>query len=188
MIYYRITEILWIFFVVYWIAKARNNKRTVERQSQLTRIIAVISIYFGAILIYGQWFPLETLHYHILPKNDLTGILGDIVCAAGIAFAVWARVVLGRNWSGTVTFKEGHELIERGPYAIVRNPMYTGIIIGFLGSAIVSGTVNAFVAILFMTAGLIVKIHTEEKLLDRHFTEEYAAYKKRVKRLIPFIY
>jgi protein-S-isoprenylcysteine O-methyltransferase Ste14 len=187
-LYTLITGILWIFFAVYWIAKARNNKKTIERRNILTRVIAIFAIYITAIIIYGHWFHLASLTQRILPESDIVGIAGDLVCAAGIAFAIWARHILGRNWSGTVTIKEDHELIQSGPYAHVRNPMYTGILFGFLGSAIVRGTPIGFIADVILTLGLIVKIRSEEDILTKHFGESYLAYKKRVKRLIPFIY
>jgi protein-S-isoprenylcysteine O-methyltransferase len=186
--YTLITGILWICFAIYWFAKARNTKKTVEKRSIFTRLIAVFAVYITAIVIYGQWFPIRSLTYRILPDEDAIGILGVAICAAGIGFAIWARVILGRNWSGTVTIKEDHELIQRGPYAIVRNPMYTGILFGFLGSAIVKGTPSAFLTEIILMLGLILKIGTEEDILTKHFGDTYLDYKKRVKRLIPFIY
>ncbi len=68
--------------------------------------------------------------------------LGMGLTAVGIAFALWARLWIGRNWSGTITIKDQHELIQRGPYSLVRHPIYTGLLLAFLGTALVHGEVS----------------------------------------------
>src|SRR6185436_17634885 len=101
--------------------------------------------------------------------------------------AIWARTVLGGNWSSSVTFKENHELIERGPYRLVRHPIYTGILTMTLGTAIVAGRVAAWLGLVFFFVLLWLKSRKEEELLTKHFPEAYPAYKARTKALIPFL-
>ena len=67
------------------------------------------------------------------PHNLTTGVIADVVTFLGLLLTLWARVVLGGNWSSGVAFKEQHELIERGPYAYVRHPIYSGVLLMFLG-------------------------------------------------------
>jgi protein-S-isoprenylcysteine O-methyltransferase Ste14 len=102
--------------------------------------------------------------------------------------ALWARAVLGRNWSGAIVLKEHHELIDRGPYAFVRHPIYAGVLLMVLGVVTVSGTWAGVILFATMVAGLIVKARREERLLTKHFPEVYPLYRARVRsRLIPFV-
>src|SRR5262249_11895523 len=102
-------------------------------------------------------------------------------------FALWARVALGRNWSGVVTLKEGHELIEHGPYRFVRHPIYTGIFTMFFATALALGHLSGFAGALLTFASFWVKLCDEEKLMLQQFPERYAAYRRRAKRIIPFV-
>jgi protein-S-isoprenylcysteine O-methyltransferase len=123
----------------------------------------------------------------MLPQNDMTGAIGCILCASGIAFAIWARYMLGENWSGNVTLKKGHELIRSGPYSIVRHPIYTGALIGLLGSACVTGELKGFISIVVCFIGFWHKLRMEEDFMMEEFPDQYPAYRASVKMLIPFI-
>ena len=89
--------------------------------------------------------------------------------AAGLAFAVWARVYLGRNWSGTVTVKQDHELIRSGPYGFVRHPIYTGLLLAMLGTAIAIGEWRGLVAFALFTIGFLLKLRSRRTLHERNF-------------------
>ena len=106
---------------------------------------------------------------------------------AGAAFTVWARVTLGRNWSAEVTFKQDHELIESGPYALVRHPIYTGLIAMALGTAINYGRAIGFALLLALCAGVWWKAREEEKIMTAHFADAYTEYRERVPAIIPFV-
>jgi protein-S-isoprenylcysteine O-methyltransferase len=116
------------------------------------------------------------------------GIITDLIVLIGLIFAIWARAILGRNWSASITFKKGHKLIKHGPYSIVRHPIYTGLIIMSIGTAINIGQVYAFVMLVAFIIGFNGKFRQEEELMLKHFSKDYKAYKKRVKALVPFIY
>ena len=113
--------------------------------------------------------------------------LGAAVVLLGLFVTVWARLTLGSNWSGAVVFKQDHELIERGPYRFVRHPIYTGILLMALGSAILQGRISSFVFCALLLIGFWFKLRAEEELLTRHFPEEYPRYRQRVRGLIPFV-
>jgi protein-S-isoprenylcysteine O-methyltransferase Ste14 len=113
--------------------------------------------------------------------------LGLIMLAAGIAFAVWARHDLGRNWSGTVTVKQNHELIRSGPYRLVRHPIYTGLLLAILGTAIAFGEWRGLLAFGLLTGSLLLKLRIEERFMSESFPKEYARYRAEVPALIPFI-
>jgi protein-S-isoprenylcysteine O-methyltransferase Ste14 len=113
--------------------------------------------------------------------------MAGILCIAGLALCVWARATLGRNWSGTITLKEGHELIERGPYRLVRHPIYTGLLAMFLATAVTFGHLGGLVAIILAFGSFWIKLSEEEKLMLQQFPDQYGSYQQRVKRIIPFV-
>ena len=121
------------------------------------------------------------------PEGVGVQLIGVILCAAGIAIAIWARVYLGRNWSGTPSIKEGHELVTSGPYRFVRHPIYTGMILAFLGSALVAGIIWS-VVFLFFTINFLYRIPVEERYMTQLFPDQYPEYKKKTRALVPFIW
>ncbi len=116
----------------------------------------------------------------------MTGIPGDVLVLIGLFIAISARIALGGNWSARVTLKENHELIERGPYRLVRHPIYSGLLLMILGTAIVVGQVGSFVVLAFCSFGLWVKLRREEALLTKHLPG-YSEYMRRTRALIPFV-
>jgi protein-S-isoprenylcysteine O-methyltransferase Ste14 len=107
--------------------------------------------------------------------------------AIGIGFAIWARVYLGRNWSPRPAIKEHHEFVTTGPYAYVRHPIYAGIMLAALGSALTSSIFGMGMFILISTM-FAVRINKEEQIMRELFPEQYPAYQKRTKRLVPFVW
>ena len=107
---------------------------------------------------------------------------------AGLLFAVWAREHLGSNWSRSVTIKEGHELIASGPYSVVRHPIYTGILAGFLGTAIALSQVRGFIVFLLIFFILWVKLRMEEQWMRSQFGETYATYAHQTAALVPYLF
>ncbi len=106
----------------------------------------------------------------------------------GVAFSVWARLMLGDNWSNRVTVKENHTLARRGPYRIVRHPIYSGILLGMLGSALQRGGIRCFVGVLICGFSFWLKTRVEERFMVQSFGEEYLQYRHKVKALAPFIF
>jgi protein-S-isoprenylcysteine O-methyltransferase Ste14 len=106
----------------------------------------------------------------------------------GVAFATWARLQLGGNWSSSVTIKQGHTLVRRGPYTIVRHPIYTGLLLATLGVAIIVGEYRGLfgVGVLFLAYWL--KSSREERFMLEQFDGEYRQYQGQVKALIPYIF
>ncbi len=172
-------------FILFWTAKAFSTKRTVEAsRSQNIWTSVVIAVFVLLMVWRGRSLgPGPLLWSH----NLTSGVIADIVTFLGLLLTLWARGVLGGNWSSGVAFKEQHELIERGPYAYVRHPIYSGVLLMFLGIAIFRGSVTGFVLLAILFVGLWLKAGQEEKLLTRHFGEAYPQYKKRVKALVPFV-
>jgi protein-S-isoprenylcysteine O-methyltransferase Ste14 len=185
--YHRLVGLLWGAWALYWLISAAGNKATRRRESLGSRFAHVLPGVAGGVLIawrspaWPGW-----LAARLWPRALLPVWLGLALLAAGLAFSVWARVRLGRNWSGTVTVKEGHELIRTGPYRYVRHPIYTGLLAAVLGTAITSGTVRAALGLVLIVAALCFKLRREERFMSETFPEEYPRYRTEVPALVPF--
>src|SRR5215469_12077206 len=177
---------LWLAWALYWLVSAFSNKATVRRESLASRLAYVLPLLVGGVLLGWRHLPWEWLNARLWPHSLAAYCLGVALLAAGLGFAVWARMHLGRNWSGEVTVKEGHELIRTGPYRIVRHPIYTGLIAAVLGTAIVSGTARAALGVLIIAASLVLKLRREEAFMRDTFPGEYQRYSAEVPALIPF--
>ena len=175
---------LWLGWAAYWIISAFAAQKTKSSEGMFIRLQHLIPLAVGFLLIfqfrdvlYGRFYRIRAIEY-----------IGIALTVAGLLFAVWGRVHLGRYWSGIITLKEGHRLIRSGPYKFVRHPIYTGFLTAVLGSALTASTIEGFIGFAIMLVSYIVKIHREEKVLSREFGGEYLSFKKEVPALIPFIY
>ena len=180
-------RVCWIIFLAVWLLAAISTKRSVYRESRAQRLrysILLIAGYF--VLIRGHRLPYP-LSARVIPDIEIIAWVGIVLCVGGLSFCIWARVTLGRNWSGAVTLKEGHELIERGPYRLVRHPIYTGLIAMFLATAMVLGHVAGIAGLVLVFVSFWIKLRDEEKVMLKQFPDQYAAYQQRVKRIIPFV-
>src|ERR1700689_5487996 len=136
---------IWILFLVYWQIKAAKTKITQRLEPAASRILRVFIFLIAIALLSTTRIPLPWLYLQLWPVGFWPFWLGAAVMIAGLLFAVWAREHLGRNWTRSVTIKQDHELIATGPYAVVRHPIYTGILTGFLGMAIAISQVRGFI-------------------------------------------
>jgi protein-S-isoprenylcysteine O-methyltransferase Ste14 len=177
----------WTLFVVIWLLAAVFNKRSLYRESGAQRLRYSILLVLAFLLLTKRYRLPYPLGACIIPATVTVEWMTGALCMAGLAFCVWARATLGRNWSGTITLKEGHELIERGPYRLVRHPIYTGLLVMFLATAIAFGHLGGFIAVAVAFASFWVKLSEEEKLMRQQFPEQYRSYAQRVKRIIPFV-
>src|SRR2546422_11765337 len=177
----------WLVFVAVWVLAAVSTKRAVYRETRAQRLrYWVLLVIAYLLLLYGQRLPYP-LNLGIIPHVAPTAWATAVLCVIGLAFAVWARVTLGQNWSGVVTLKEGHELVERGPYRFVRHPIYTGILTMFFATALVQGHVAGFAGVLLTFASFWIKLGREEQLMLQQFPARYATYQHRAKRTMTFV-
>ena len=131
------------------------------------------------------WMPLFLRIPALWTQSPLAAGTGLVFTVAGLCFAVWARMHLGKYWSGRITLKENHRVIQTGPYAWVRHPIYSGLILALFGTAITLGTISAYAGFVFMLISFVRKLKIEEIWLRSQFGAEYEAYQNRVKALIP---
>ncbi len=179
-------EFLWLAWVLFWVAAAPFTLRAKKREG-LARLQHSVPTAFGMVAVFHRgavhgldWGPL----YH----SAAAAWFGLLLTAAGQAFSVWARIHIGKYWSGTVALKKGHKIIDTGPYALVRHPIYTGLLAAALGSAMAAGTREAFAGVIVMIAAYAIKWRREEKLLLQEFGADYEAYRRRTRTIIPWLY
>jgi protein-S-isoprenylcysteine O-methyltransferase Ste14 len=122
-----------------------------------------------------------------LPRSPMLAIAGVCLAAAGVGFAIWARRHLGSYWSANVTIKDKHRLIRTGPYALVRHPIYTGLLTALVGTALVIGEWHALIAVSIALVAMIRKIRLEERWLGQHMGEEYRRYRAETRALVPLV-
>jgi protein-S-isoprenylcysteine O-methyltransferase Ste14 len=179
--------VLWLAWLAYWIIAARNVKPTRRREAYASRLGHTALTVLAAALLAFSGQPFEWLDASFLPETTVAYWLGLLMVAVGLAFAVWARVHLGRNWSGRVTVKEDHELIRSGPYGLVRHPIYTGMLFAILGTAIAFGEWRGLIAFGLLSLSLVLKLRMEERFMRETFGERYVRYATATPALIPFV-
>jgi protein-S-isoprenylcysteine O-methyltransferase Ste14 len=182
-----VVPVLWLAWLLYWWISARNVKPTRWRESVASQLRHRVPLLIAAFL-WGvpQWLPKE-LRRSFVPAGAAFPIVGAVLVAVGLGFSVWARRHLGRNWSASVVVKEGHALIRTGPYRHLRHPIYTGILLAFLGTAVTIGEWRALLGLLLVVVSFATKSRQEEKRMRETFPE-YEQYQRKTAALIPFVY
>ena len=184
---HRFTLICWSILWIYWIVASNGNKKDVYRHNSFVRAITWAGPVLGYVLLFAP-LSIGWLGTRLFHQDSAIQIVGACVCPVGAAFAIWARHTIGTNWSGTMTLKEGHELIQAGPYGLVRHPIYAGLLLAFLGAAMALGEVRGFMAVLMAAVAFMKKMNDEECIMNMQFPDEYPKYQARVRRLVPFIF
>ncbi|HVC46108.1 MAG TPA: isoprenylcysteine carboxylmethyltransferase family protein [Terracidiphilus sp.] len=171
-----------------WLVGLLFSKRTVRRRlgGGLMVLLAAVTMAAGMAALYWRW-P-EGMGRRLVAGSGELAWTAAAVTVAGCAFAVWARLTLGRNWSGQPTVKAGHELMTRGPYALVRHPIYSGLLMGIAGTVLLADQWGSVLGMVVAVVVLHLKIRQEEMLMMETFPEAYPAYRARVKALIPGVY
>lgn len=179
--------VLWLAWIIYWIVSARNAKKTVRRETMKQRLLYLLPILLVMPIFFWNALALA-LDQRITHRPLLMYWLGTALLAAGLLFSVWARRTLGRNWSGMVTVKQDHELVQTGPYRFVRHPIYTGLLVALTGSALSWNRWFGLYAVAVLFVAFCLKLRREEQFMRETFGEKYAAYCARTKRLVPFVW
>jgi protein-S-isoprenylcysteine O-methyltransferase Ste14 len=186
-VYIYLIPTLWVIWGLYWLIAAADVKSTTRSESAASRAAHLVPLAIGGMLLASRHLPIPFLYTSFIEPTRFTFFLGAGIVAAGLAVAIWARTILGRNWSGIVTLKQDHELIRTGPYRRVRHPIYTGLLLGFAGTAIALAQWRGVLAVLIVLAALWRKLRLEERWLGEAFGADYARYRSEVAALIPFL-
>lgn len=184
----KIIVYLWVGLGVIWLAGALTAKPAVRRQSASSRLLHGTLVVLAAMVGFSAYFRFGWLARPFVPASPVVVCLGLALVVAGIGCAVWARLFLGGNWSGTVTVKKDHTLIVRGPYAVARHPIYSGVLLAVLGTAVAKREFRGLVAIGLLVVALRMKSRIEEEFMTEEFGAAYNEYKRQVKALIPFVW
>ncbi len=186
-VYQYLISALWIAWSVYWWFSAQNVKATLRHEPAWSRAAYMLPLAIAIALLALPSLPGDMLAGRLLPRRAETFWTGTALVALGLAFSIWARALLGRNWSGTVTIKEDHELIRAGPYRLVRHPIYAGLLLAIVGSAVARGEWRGMIAFVLAGVALWRKLRLEERWLTETFGTRYDEYRKQVRALIPFV-
>ncbi len=174
--------VVWLSFFSFWIIAS-----FIYRTSKAKKVdkkwfhILIFIILFTALVEYLTWEYLLKRFELPFPFNQIINLLGIVLLLSGFFFAIWARLTLGKFWSGSVAVIEGQPIIKKCPYSIIRHPIYTGVIAMLWGSFFVVKIGFLLLITILCTILLIWKARLEETLLEKHDWEEYAAYKKEVR-------
>lgn len=185
---HRWVGMLWIGFLVLWTAAALVQKRTLRKEPISSRLLQLCLCGVAYMLLASPWLNFGLLAAPFVPGNIFFSLLGLSLTILGFAFAIWARVFLGGNWSSAVTIKADHELVRNGPYALVRHPIYSGTLLALLGTSIVFHAMRGLLAFGVAFLALRIKSRREEVFMMQEFGAEYVGYMKTVKALIPFVW
>lgn len=170
--------ITWAVFWVGWLAVGFTAKRSTGRRCFLGgRGMAAVAV---LILVRGLRGANLDIHSPVL------GITGAALFVAGLGLAIWARVILGRNWGMPMTQRAEPELVTAGPYRLIRHPIYSGILLGVLGTSLAT-SVLGFVITLVLGAYFVYAARVEERNLSATFPATYPAYAEHTKMLVPFV-
>ena len=170
---------LWGVWVVMWF----GTKRAKKRESSWERAQHLIPLLFGFWLLFGRnW---NGLNMRLVPDTPAAWWLGLVLTAAGVAISIWARVSLGANWSGVVTLKDDHELIRKGLYRWIRHPIYTGILLAMIGTAMIKGHLRGWLGFLVMWAAFYIKARREEGFLRQEFGDGFEEHARHTGMFFP---
>jgi protein-S-isoprenylcysteine O-methyltransferase Ste14 len=184
---HELVQIAWISFAGFWFLAAFFASRAVKRQSWWGRVLTMVAGALPFYLLFADHFS-GLLARRFVPRVSLVLLSGVLLTYAGVAFAIWARIILGRNWSGTVTIKEDHKLVQTGPYSIVRHPIYSGLLLAVLGTALVKGEWRGLIAAILVVPIFVVKSKTEERFMVEQFGEVYEEYRRHTAALVPPVF
>ena len=187
-LYRDLIPAMWVCWWIYWWVSSRTAKATARKESLSSRLTYLLPLAVSVYLLVARDLPIEILNDRFVPRTAWTFALGSGLTGLGLLFTVWARRHIGTNWSATVTIKEGHELVTTGPYAIVRHPIYTGLLLALVGTALAIAEWRAILAIAFALVSFVRKLRVEERWMREHFGESYRAYCQRTDALVPFVW
>jgi len=180
-----LVEVPWIVFVIYWIIGATRTLATREKEPFASRYLILAIEVVGFALLFNGSTGIGFLGTRLIPRTWTSAIGGVILTWAGIGLAIWARHHLAEYWSARITIKEDHQLIRTGPYSRLRHPIYTGLVLATIGSALEIDRWRCVFGVLLVLAGYCLKARREEAMLSRQFCEAFREHQEQTGFLLP---
>ena len=181
----RVDLIPWYVLAIYWTISALRVKQTKVQEDVSGRLFHISVMALAFFLFFSHRLDIGPLGLRFAPASGWLRILGIVLTFVGAGIAIWARYSLGQYWSARVTLKVDHQLIRSGPYAWVRHPLYSGLLLAMAGTAFVIGEWRAVIGVLVALAEFSRKAAKEESLLATEFNEDYQEYRKQAGFLTP---
>jgi protein-S-isoprenylcysteine O-methyltransferase Ste14 len=181
---------LWAGFGLYWFAAAARGRSAAGTEHQtgephLFRVVRLSILATTFALLFWQRLAIGFLSRPFVPHFPALGYAGFVATLAGLGLATWARIRLGRNWSDKVVIQSGHQLVRTGPYARLRHPIYSGVLLGVLGTAVVLGQWRGATAFLLLLTNYAVKARKEDRILAESFGQQFQEHRQRAGFLLP---
>jgi protein-S-isoprenylcysteine O-methyltransferase Ste14 len=168
-----------------WLIGLVGNRPPLRTEPKSVRLFYMALALLGSILLGSGLLREGWLAMRFIPYSYALRMAGLALTIAGCLLAIWARVTLGGNWSDRVSLLAGQTLTTSGPYTLARHPIYSGLLLAALGTALTVGEWRCLLGLVLLLLAAAVKISQEEKLMHEVFPEEYALYRQRVRALIP---
>ena len=176
---------LWTLLLVVWLVLWFSMKRAKKSESPAERLQHVIPVVIGSWLMFGPAGGWPFLNVRVLPKIPAIWLTGLVMTALGVGIALYARLSLGSNWSSTVMVKSGHQLIRTGLYSRIRHPIYTGIVLGMVGTAMVRGHLRNWLGVALVLGSFYLKALREERLLSQEFGDGWDSHMRETGMFLP---
>jgi len=184
-VFHLLVEFPWIVFVLYWIVSAIRTRDTLQTESFASRYAILLIEAAGFVLLFRHSAGIGFLGHRVMHRTLPSAIVGSILTWMGIGLAIWARYHLAEYWSARITIKQDHQLIRTGPYARLRHPIYSGIILAAIGSAVVIDQWRCVLGVCLVLIGYCIKARKEETMLTQQFGDAFREHQKQTGFLIP---
>jgi protein-S-isoprenylcysteine O-methyltransferase Ste14 len=175
----------WIVLWLYWLFSARNQKTAKKREPSSERMRQILPMAACYLLLFEPLTGWGWLGVRFIVKRPDLGFVGLFLTALGVAFAIWARAHLGASWSAAVSIRSDHELVRAGPYRRIRHPIYTGMLLATLGTALVVGEIRALLAVAICFTAFYLKARKEERWLVQEFGDEFEIHARHTGMFLP---
>jgi protein-S-isoprenylcysteine O-methyltransferase Ste14 len=180
-----VLDVFWSVLGLYWLYSALGTKKIAVDETPGLRLFRVAILGLMIVLLMTDWLRVGIMARRFVPDRPGVIWFGVVLTGVGVALAIWARWNLGRNWSDKVVLKVDHELIRSGPYAYLRHPIYTGVLLAIAGTALAIGEWRGLAALILVGTSYYMKATREEKILAANFGEAFAEHKRRTGFFLP---
>jgi protein-S-isoprenylcysteine O-methyltransferase Ste14 len=176
---------IWTAFGLYWVAAGARSKAAQTHEPHLYRFVRLGILAVVFLLLFWDRTSFGILGQRFLPNSPAISYFGFTAAIVGLAVAFWARIHLGQYWSDKVILKVDHQLIRTGPYACMRHPIYSGVLLGVLGTALVQGKWRGLLAFVLLLTNYAIKAKKEEQILTARFSDEFREHQRHAGFLLP---